>query len=154
MSDREYPARPILAVGAIVVRDGCVLVARRGKPPGLGKWSVPGGAVNVGESLEAAARREVREECGVEVELTDTLEVIQRITRDDTQRVRFHYVIVDYVARWLSGEPRPSEEASEVRWVRPEDLDALDMTPGTADVIRRMFRKAGVADVGSEARER
>ncbi len=154
MSDREYPARPILAVGAIMVRDGCVLLARRGKPPGLGKWSVPGGAVNVGESLEAAARREVREECGVEVELTDTLEVIQRITRDDAQRVRFHYVIVDYVARWLSGEPRPSEEASEVRWVRPEDLDALDMTPGTADVIRRMLRKAGVADVGSEARER
>ncbi len=154
MSDREYPARPILAVGAIVVRDGCVLVARRGKPPGLGKWSVPGGAVNVGESLEAAARREVREECGVEVELTDTLEVIQRITRDDAQRVRFHYVIVDYLARWLSGEPRPSAEASEVRWVRPEEFDALDMTPGTADVIRRMLRKAGVADVRSEARER
>ena len=147
MSDREYPARPILAVGTIVVRDGCVLLARRGKAPGQGKWSVPGGAVDVGESLEAAARREVREECGVEVELTDTLEVIQRVTRDDAQRVRFHYVIVDYLARWLSGEPRPSDQASEVRWFRPKELDTLDMTAGTADVIRRMLRKAGVADV-------
>ena len=144
MSDREYPARPILAVGTIVVRDGCVLLARRGRAPGLGKWSVPGGAVDVGESLEAAARREVREECGVEVELTDTVEVIQRITRDEGQRVRFHYVIVDYVARWLSGEPRPSAEASEVRWVRPEEFDALDMPPGTADVICRMLRRAGI----------
>ncbi len=144
MSDREYPARPILAVGAIVVRDGCVLLARRGRAPGQGKWSVPGGAVDVGESLEAAARREVREECGVEVDLTDTVEVIQRITRDDAQRIRFHYVIVDYLARWLSGEPRPSEEASEVRWFRPEEFDALDMTPGTAEVIRRMLRKAGL----------
>ena len=144
MSDREYPARPILAVGTVVVRDGCVLLARRGKAPSQGKWSVPGGAVDVGESLEAAARREIREECGIEVELTDTLEVIQRITRDDAQRVRFHYVIVDYVARWLSGEPRPSDEASEVRWVRPEELDALDMTAGTAEVVRRMLRKAGI----------
>ena len=154
MSDREYPARPILAVGTIVVRDGCVLLARRGKAPGLGKWSVPGGAVDVGESLEAAARREVREECGIEVELTDTMEVIQRVTRDDAQRVRFHYVIVDYLARWLSGEPRPSDEASEVRWFRPEEFDGLDMTAGTAEVIRRMLRKAGVADAGSGPRGR
>ena len=146
MNDREYPARPILAVGTIVVRDGCVLLARRGKPPGLGKWSVPGGAVDAGESLEDAARREIHEECGIEVELTDTIEVLQRVTRDDAQRVRFHYVIVDYVARWAAGEPRPSAEASEVRWVRPEEFEALDMTPGTAEVIRRMLRKAGIGD--------
>lgn len=145
MSEREYPGRPILAVGTIVVRNGCVLLARRGKPPSQGKWSVPGGAVDVGESLEDAARREIREECGIEVELTDTIEVIQRITRDEARRVRFHYVIVDYVARWVSGEPRPSDEASEVRWVRPEDLEALDMTAGTAEVVRRMLRKAGLA---------
>ena len=144
MSDREYPARPILAVGTVVVRNGCVLLARRGKPPSQGKWSVPGGAVDAGESLEAAARREIREECGIEVELTDTIEVIERITRDDAQRVRFHYVIVDYLARWVSGEPRLSDEASEVRWVRPEDLDALDITAGTAEVVRRMLRKAGI----------
>ena len=144
MTDREYPVRPILAVGTIVVRNGHVLLARRGKPPSQGKWSVPGGAVDVGESLEDAARREIREECGIEVELTDTIEVIQRVTRDETQRVRFHYVIVDYVARWAGGEPRPSPEASEVRWVRPEEFDGLDMTAGTAEVIRRMLYKAGI----------
>jgi ADP-ribose pyrophosphatase YjhB (NUDIX family) len=108
--------------------------------------------VDVGESLEDAARREIREECGIEVELTDTVEVIQRITRDEIQRVRFHYVIVDYVARWLSGEPEPSEEASEVRWVHPEELDALDMTAGTADVIRRLVKRAGVGGQGPGAR--
>lgn len=144
MNDREYPLRPILAVGTIVVRDGRVLLARRGKMPGLGKWSVPGGAVDAGESLEDAARREIREECGIEVELTDTTEVIQRITRDEASRVKFHYVIVDYVARWKAGEPCPSEEASEVRWVRPEEFEALDMTPGSAEVILRMLRKAGI----------
>jgi ADP-ribose pyrophosphatase YjhB (NUDIX family) len=112
---------------------------------------VPGGAVDVGESLEDAARREIREECGIEVELMDTVEVIQRITRDDAQRVRFHYVIVDFVARWLSGEPMPSEEAPEVRWVHPQDLDALDMTAGTADVIRRLLRKAEAGGRGPGA---
>jgi mutator protein MutT len=145
VSDREYPLRPILAVGTIVVRNGSVLLARRGKPPSQGKWSVPGGAVDVGESLEDAARREIREECGIEVELMDTIEVIQRITRDDTQRVRFHYVIVDYLARWTGGEPRPSAEASDVHWFRPEEFDGLDMTAGTAEVIRRMLGKAGLA---------
>ncbi len=148
MSDREYPARPILAVGTIAVRNGCVLLARRGRPPGQGKWSVPGGAVDAGESLEDAARREIREECGIEVELTGTIEVIQRITRDDAQRVRFHYVIVDYLARWTSGEARPSEEASEVRWFRPAEFDGLDMTAGTADVIRRMLARAGAGERG------
>ena len=154
MSDREYPLRPILAVGTIVVRGGHVLLARRGKPPGQGKWSVPGGAVDVGESLEDAARREVREECGIEVELTDTIEVIQRVTRDDGQRVRFHYVIVDYLARWVAGEPRPSAEASEVSWFRPEEFDGLEMTAGTAEVIRRMLARAGAASEGCETGSR
>ncbi len=150
MSDREYPLRPIVAVGTVVVRNGSVLLARRGKPPSQGKWSVPGGAVDVGESLEDAARREIREECGIEVDLTDTVEVIQRITRDEAQRVRFHYVIVDYVARWVAGEPRPSEEASEVRWFRPEEFDGLDMTAGTAEVIRRLLARAGATSEGCE----
>jgi mutator protein MutT len=146
VNDREYPTRPFLAVGTIVVRDGRVLLARRGKPPGLGKWSVPGGAVDAGETLADAARREVHEECGIEVELTDTVEVIERITRDDTQRVRFHYVIVDYIARWVAGEPHPTPEASEVAWFRPEELAALDITPGSTEVIHRMLRKAGAWD--------
>jgi mutator protein MutT len=149
VSDREYPLRPIVAVGTVVVRNGSVLLARRGKPPSQGKWSVPGGAVDVGESLEDAARREIREECGIEVELTDTIEVIQRVTRDESQRVRFHYVIVDYLARWKAGEPRPSEEAADVRWFRPEEFDGLDMTAGTGEVIRRMLSKAGIRGPGS-----
>jgi ADP-ribose pyrophosphatase YjhB (NUDIX family) len=147
MEQRRYPERPIPAVGAIVVKDGRVLLARRGKEPSYGLWSVPGGAVHLGERLEDATRRELREECGVEIELTPVIEVIERMVRDPDGRVQYHYVIVDYLARWVSGEPAPSPEALEVRWVAPAEFPALEMTRGSAEVILRLLesgRKAGV----------
>ncbi len=144
---RTYPDRPFLAVGAVIVRDGQVLLAQRGKAPSHGLWSVPGGAVEVGEHVKDAVRREVREECGVEIDVTDVHEVFERIVRDAEGRVQYHYVILDYLARWTSGEPGASDEVLESRWVRPEEFPAYDMTKGTADVILRMLqsaRKAGV----------
>lgn len=147
MTERRYPDRPIVAVGTIVVHDGRVLLARRGKEPAVGRWSVPGGAVHLGEELRAAARREIREECGIEVELTDVIEVIERVTRDAEDRIQYHYVIVDYLAKWAGGEPTPSPEALEVRWVPPEDFPRYEMTRGSAEVILRVLtagRKAGV----------
>ena len=146
MTDRRYPNRPIVAVGAIVVHEGRVLLARRGTPPAVGLWSVPGGGVRLGEELQAAARREVREECGIEVELTDVLEVIERVTRDDEGRIQYHYVIVDYLARWSGGDPTPSPEALEVRWVSPEEFPQYEMTRGSAEVILQVLaagRRAG-----------
>jgi len=146
MTDRRYPNRPILAVGTIVVHAGRVLLARRGTPPAVGLWSVPGGGVRLGEELRAAARREVREECGIEVELTDVLEVIERVTRDDEGRIQYHYVIVDYLARWTGGDPTPSPEALEVCWVSPEEFPQYEMTRGSAEVILRVLaagRRAG-----------
>ena len=144
---RRYPDRPIMAVGAIVVKDGRVLLARRGKEPSYGLWSVPGGAVDLGEGLRPATQREIREECGIEVDLTDVIEVVERMVRDDDGRIQYHYVIVDYLARWVSGELAPSSEALEARWVPPEDFPQYQMTAGTAEVIHRMLeagRWAGV----------
>jgi ADP-ribose pyrophosphatase YjhB (NUDIX family) len=147
MTQRRYPERPFVAVGTIVVRDGCVLLARRGKEPSYGLWSLPGGAVDLGEGLKHAAARETREECGIEIEITDVLEVVERMVRDPDGRVQFHYVIVDYLARWTSGELVSSPEVLEARWVPPEDFPQYEMTRGTAEVVLRMLdtgRKAGV----------
>jgi 8-oxo-dGTP diphosphatase len=147
MTQRRYPERPFVAVGTIVVRDGCVLLARRGKEPSYGLWSLPGGAVDLGEGLKHAAARETREECGIEIEITDVLEVVERMVRDPDGRVQFHYVIVVYLARWTSGELVSSPEVLEARWVPPEDFPQYEMTRGTAEVVLRMLdtgRKAGV----------
>ncbi len=136
---RSYPDRPIAAVGAVVVKDGRILLIRRGKAPSYGIWSVPGGAVHLGESLRDAARREIREECGIEIDLTDVLEAVDRITRDAEGRVQYHYVVIDYLACWASGEIASASDSLEARWVAPTDLAQYQMTSGTADVIRKML---------------
>jgi 8-oxo-dGTP diphosphatase len=139
MNQRRYPDRPFVAVGTIVVRDGCVLLAQRGKEPSYGLWSLPGGAVDLGEELKVAAARETREECGIEIEVTDVLEVVERVVRDPDGRIQFHYVIVDYLARWTSGELTASPEVLESRWVPPEEFPAYTLTRGTAEVVLRML---------------
>jgi 8-oxo-dGTP diphosphatase len=147
MTSRRYPDRPIVAVGAIVAENGRVLMARRGKEPSYGLWSVPGGAVHLGEDLKAAACREIKEELGIEVELTDVIEIMERVTRDAEGRIQYHYVVIDYLARHVGGEPTPSPEALEVRWIAPEDFPRYEMTRGTADIILRMLEKGKRAGV-------
>ncbi|HSB69784.1 MAG TPA: NUDIX hydrolase [Candidatus Methylomirabilis sp.] len=144
---RRYPDGPIVAVGGIVVKDGRVLLIRRGKEPSYGLWSVPGGAVNLGEGLRTAAQREVREECGIEIDVTDVVEVLERVVRDPEDRIQYHYVLIDYLARWVSGDAAPSSDVLETRWVPPDDLPQYEMTRGTSDVIRKMLaagKQAGV----------
>ena len=144
---RSYPDRPFTAVGAVVVKDGQVLLIRRGKAPSYGIWSIPGGAVHLGESLRVAARREIREECSIEIDLTDVLEAVDRITRDAEGRVQYHYVVIDYLARWASGDLTACSDCLEARWVPPSDLSLFQMTSGTADVIRKLLaagKQAGV----------
>ncbi len=147
---REYPDRPVLAVGAVVVRDGKVLLAKRAGEPGRGLWSLPGGAVHPGEELKAAVVRELREECGIEVAVEEAAEVIERMIPDAEGRLRYHYVILDYRAKWLQGDLSPSEEVEEARWVDPGDLHHYRMTRGTADVIRRLLarRNDGLQSLG------
>lgn len=147
--DRKYPERPVLAVGAMVVKDGKVLLVLRGREPGRGLWSLPGGVVHPGETLRAAVIRELREECGIDVAVTETAEVVERLIPDADGRLQYHYVILDYRARWLQGELSASEDAEDARWVDPGSLDQYCMTRGTADVIRRLMTRSGaILDLG------
>lgn len=148
---REYPDRPLVGVGCVVLRGDAVLLVRRGRPPRLGEWSIPGGAQRLGETAEACARRELREETGVEVGPLRIAAVVDAITRDDGGdggRVRYHYTILDYCAPWASGEPRAGGDATEARFVPPEGLDAL----GLWDEAHRVIAAAREALGGPESR--
>jgi ADP-ribose pyrophosphatase YjhB (NUDIX family) len=126
---REYPERPVASVHAAVARGDRVLVIRRAFPPGVGWWSLPGGVIELGETLHEAVRREVREECGVEIEPGPVLDVVDAILRDDDGRIRFHFVVTYVGARYISGEPHAASDAADARWAAGDDLDALDMHP-------------------------
>lgn len=133
---REYPLRPIVGVGAIILRNSEVLVVRRGRPPRQGEWSVPGGAVKLGETLEEACRREILEETGLSVEVLSRCAVLDRVTRDEWGRVRYHYVLIDFICRPAGGALRAGGDVSEAMWHPLADLLLLQpMTPGTAKVI-------------------
>lgn len=133
---REYPPRPILGVGVIIVREGRVLLVKRGREPSRGLFSIPGGGVKIGETLAEAALREAREETGLHVRLGPLVEVVERVTRDQEGKVRFHYVILDFLAE-AEGEPAPGGDAEEVLWVETEHLSALPVTEGLEEVVRK-----------------
>jgi 8-oxo-dGTP diphosphatase len=135
--NREYPDRPWVGIGVIVLDgEGRVLLVQRGKPPRLGTWSIPGGAQHLGERAEAAARRELMEETGIEVGPLELAAVVDAISRDEaTGAVRFHYTIVDYCARWSGGAARPGDDVAAVAWALPEELPTFDLTPDALRVI-------------------
>lgn len=134
---REYPEHPRLGVGAVVLHEGRVLLVKRGRPPGVGRWSLPGGLVELGENAEEAARREVAEECGIAVRVAGMAGMVERIIRDDAGRVRYHYVLIDYLAYPESDAICAGTDAADVRWVPAEHLHSLDVTEGLSDMIRR-----------------
>src|SRR5512142_1769733 len=121
---REYPQFPIPAVGVVVVRDGKALLIRRGNEPARGRWSIPGGVIETGELLHEAARRELREECGIEIEVGPMLQIFESITRDADGRVRFHYVILDLLGHQTGGELKAGGDVLEARYVGADELDA------------------------------
>lgn len=143
---REYPDRPWIGIGVVAFRGDDVLLVRRGKPPRLGAWSLPGGAQHLGEGTQEAARRELREETGVEVGPLLLADVIDAVTTDEAGRVRFHYTIVDFAGRWLAGEARAGDDVSEVAWAPPEALLAYDLAREAIAVIelaRERLARAG-----------
>src|SRR5438132_1215075 len=126
---REFPDFPIPSVGVLVVRDAKALLIRRGSEPARGRWSIPGGVVETGELIQDAARREVREECGIEIEVGPMLQIYESITRDAAERVRFHYIILDMLGRHASGEVVFGGDVLEARYISADELDALDVLP-------------------------
>jgi ADP-ribose pyrophosphatase YjhB (NUDIX family) len=143
VSRREYPDRPWVGIGVVAFRGDAVLLVRRGKPPRDGSWSLPGGAQRLGEQAEDTARRELREETGIEVGPLDLLAVVDGISRDEHGAIRFHYTIIDYCARWLSGEARAGGDVAEVAWAGPEDLPRYELTETALRVIAEARRRLG-----------
>ena len=135
------PAAPVVGVGGVLVHEGRVLLIRRGKEPLYGRWVVPGGTVELGEPLDEALVREMREETGLEVEPLELLTVFDRIQRDGA-RVLYHYVIVDYLCRWRSGEARAASDALEVVWAAPGELEQYDLPANALEVVQDAFRRA------------
>jgi len=147
MSDaRAYPPRPFLAASAAIVRDGKILVVRRARPPAHGLFTLPGGVVEVGETLIEAVAREVREETSLTIEPVALAGFRETIVRDAQDRVERHFVILCFAARWQAGEPVLNEELSEARWLDPSELAGLQTTPGLAEIVAAAFdrlREAG-----------
>jgi ADP-ribose pyrophosphatase YjhB (NUDIX family) len=150
---REFPEVPLMGVGAVIVDSGRVLLVRRGTEPMLGKWTLPGGMLEVGESLTAGVAREVREETGLSVEPMELVELLDRIHRDG-ERVRYHYVIADYLCRVVGGELKAASDAVAVRWVERAEWNshsALLLDPVTVRVIEAGWQRA--QSLGSKAWE-
>lgn len=141
-TSRRYPPRPILGVGALIIRDDRVLLVQRGKEPLKGYWSLPGGVVEAGEALETAIRREVLEETNLDVEVVKVIEIFERITRDAERRAEYHYVLIDYLCTVKSGEARAGSDAAGIAWLRRGELENFSLTEGAAQVIHKAFDAA------------
>jgi len=136
---RLYPESPVVGVGAVIVRNGQVLLVRRANPPLQGEWSLPGGALELGEKLRDGIAREVKEETGLEVEVGPVLDVVDSIFPDGDGRPQYHYVLIDYFCHLHTGTPVAGSDASELRWARPDELATLSLRPVTIEVIRKAF---------------
>jgi 8-oxo-dGTP diphosphatase len=134
---RKYPDRPLVGVGAVIFKGEEVLLVRRGQEPARGSWSLPGGLVELGETLEEAVRRELAEETGLRVAILGVAAVLERIYRDEEGGIPYHYVLVDFLCDWAGGEPAPGSDITAARFVSPADLPQYDLPALTAQVIRR-----------------
>jgi len=125
---RLYPKQPIIGVGAVIIKDGKILLEKRKNDPGKGKWSIPGGLVELGESVEQTVMREVEEETGLEVEKPEHIDVVDNIIRDESGRVKYHFVIIDYFMKLKGGTLKAASDAEELKWVPLSDVEKYDLT--------------------------
>ncbi len=136
---RGYPDVPRVAVGAVVFHENRVLLIRRGQAPSDGQWAIPGGVVELGETLAQAAEREIREETGIQIAAQEPIYVFDVVERDPTDKVRYHYVIVDLAARYLGGELHAGDDAAEARWVSADEMKRLTVSPPTRQLLARHY---------------
>jgi 8-oxo-dGTP diphosphatase len=143
MSKRSYTEYPRVGVGAVVIRDGKVLLVKRGVPPSEGLWAIPGGMIELGETIQQAAEREIYEETGIRIQAREPVYTFDLIERDAEGRIRYHFVVVDVFAYYVSGAPEARDDVVDARWVAPEDLEALPASPNTMRLLRviRFYRE-------------
>ena len=136
---REYPTQPIVGVGAVIVQDGKLVLIRRGVEPDKGKWSIPGGGVELGETVGDAAVREAKEECGLDIELVEDrpMDALDKMVPDEKGRLQYHYVLLQFLARPKGGTLKPTSDATEARWVPLEEVERYNLT----DSFRAFFKK-------------
>ena len=137
--NNKYPSQPRVAVGAIVFNNDNILLVRRGQAPAMDLWAIPGGSVEIGESLQEAAEREILEETGVTIKAHEPVYTFDFIDRDESGRVRFHYVIVDLAADYIRGEPRAGDDAIDARWVSSQEVKSLNVSAKTLRLLTTRF---------------
>jgi 8-oxo-dGTP diphosphatase len=137
MVKRLYPSQPVVGVGAIVIEKGKILLEQRGNEPAKGQWTIPGGVVEVGESLEAAVKRETKEETGLDVEVQRLVDVVDQVHYDNQGQIEYHFVIIDYAAKVKTGKATAASDAKDVRWVEISEVENYNLTPS----FRRFFVK-------------
>jgi len=135
----RYPDHPTLAVGAVVFKDRQILLVKRGKAPAKGMWAIPGGSVELGETLKQAAKREILEETGISIKAGDPVYSFEVIEHDDTGKIRFHYYIVDLDCEYKDGQIKPGDDAVDARWISEKDLDLLQINPKTRELLHRKY---------------
>ncbi|MEM5787237.1 MAG: NUDIX hydrolase [Syntrophobacteraceae bacterium] len=145
--NRQYSDRPLAGVGAIIFRDDQVLLIKRGRAPSIGKWSIPGGLVELGESLEDAVRREIREEVGLEVRVVDLVAALDRVILDRNGRIEYHYILLDFLCESIQGDPLAATDADDCIFAPLKDLPTYDLTRGTEKVILRAYEQAKLKNI-------
>jgi len=138
MSRREYPDGPIVGVGAVVIKDGKVLLVKRGVEPNKGVWAIPGGSLKLGETLQEGAEREILEETGIAIKAGEPCYSFDFFERDNSGRIRFHYVVVDMMGDYISGEAQGADDALEAGWISPEALNHLSVSKNTLRILKRL----------------
>lgn len=136
---RDYPERPFVAVGGVVIHDGRVLLVRRGQPPLEGQWSIPGGILELGETIAEGIARELREETGIRIRVLELIEIYEKVLRDEQGAAQYHFVILDYACELVEGTARAGGDVREVMWSTEEELDAVGLTAAAKRVIRKAF---------------
>jgi len=135
---RLYPERPLVGVGVLIREGDRYLMVKRGAEPDAGLWSIPGGLVEVGERIADAAVREAKEETGLDVDIVDVLGVVDKIVRDEARRVKYHFVIIDYLAEPRDGSMRAASDALEARWAKAEELPGYELPPTLVELLKRV----------------